>query len=85
MRRLADLSTPCALLGASQDIRPNWPIQQLAELLPKGRYREIQGAGHYPWLTHYDATSSAVNEALDYVESINASLTDPGSRSRGPG
>ena len=47
-RRLADLTMPVSLLGAGMDIRPNWPMRQLAELLPHGRYREIPGAGHYP-------------------------------------
>ena len=70
LRQLADLAIPCVLLGAERDIRPTWPLRQLAELIPRGRYAEIQGGGHFPWLTHAAGVDAALNEALDYVGSV---------------
>jgi proline iminopeptidase len=52
LREIADLPVPAVFINAGKDIRPNWPTQQLAELLPNGEYAEIAGAAHHIWLTH---------------------------------
>jgi proline iminopeptidase len=66
-RELADLQLPCVFINASEDIRPNWPTQQLAELIPNGRYVEIEGAAHFIWLTHAQELRAALREAIGYV------------------
>jgi pimeloyl-ACP methyl ester carboxylesterase len=40
------------VIAGSEDIRPDWPARQIAELVPHGRFESIAGAGHVPWLTH---------------------------------
>ena len=37
-RRLADCRVPVHLVAAGDDIRPSWPLQQLAAPLPAGRF-----------------------------------------------
>jgi proline iminopeptidase len=54
LRELANIKVPAVFINAAADIRPNWPTMQLANLLPRGRYIEIPGAGHNIWLSHSD-------------------------------
>ncbi len=51
-RRLADTAVPMTFLAAGLDIRPDWPLRQLAALVPGGRFREIDGVPHNFWSTH---------------------------------
>ena len=51
-REIADLQIPATFINGGKDIRPNWPTEQLASLIPKGRYIEIPDAAHMIWLTH---------------------------------
>jgi proline iminopeptidase len=52
LRRIADIDTPFFAVQGSDDIRPNWPVEQLAHLIPRARIEIIDGAGHNLWLTH---------------------------------
>jgi proline iminopeptidase len=65
LRELSQLDIPACFIVAGNDIRPNWPIQQTAALLPHGRYHEIAGAGHYVWLSHAAKLQAAIVQALD--------------------
>jgi proline iminopeptidase len=76
LRELADLTLPCVFINASEDIRPNWPTQQLAELLPAARYVEISGAAHTIWLTHAEALEGCLHEALRYIVSFGTDTSD---------
>ena len=51
-REIADLKIPGTFINCGRDIRPNWPTQQLAALMPHGAYVEIAGTAHNLWLTH---------------------------------
>ncbi|MDQ3691248.1 MAG: alpha/beta hydrolase [Chloroflexota bacterium] len=52
LRRLADLATPYLAVIGSDDVRPSWPVEQVAALLPRGEVVVLEGAGHSPWWTH---------------------------------
>lgn len=52
LKDIADIRVPAVFINAGRDIRPNWPTQQLAALIPKGEYIEIPEAAHWIWLTH---------------------------------
>lgn len=52
LRRLSELPVPLLAIHGSDDIRPGWPMQQLAELVPRGAFVELAGAGHMPWTIH---------------------------------
>jgi proline iminopeptidase len=67
---LATLPLPCVFINAAEDIRPNWPAQQLAELIPHGQYIEIAGAAHYVWLTHAPQLQLAMRQALVDIGTI---------------
>jgi len=70
-RDLADLEVPCVFINATEDIRPNWPTQQLAALIPKARYAEVKGAAHMIWLTHAAELQAQLRDALAYILSVD--------------
>ena len=70
-RELADIRLPCVFINAAEDIRPNWPTRQLAELIPRGRYVEIEGAAHFIWITHAVELRSALRDAVGYVSTAD--------------
>ncbi|MFN2419333.1 MAG: alpha/beta fold hydrolase [Candidatus Limnocylindria bacterium] len=49
LRRLA---TPYLAVVGSDEVRPSWPVEQVAALVPRGEVVLIEGAGHCPWWTH---------------------------------
>lgn len=61
-RDLAELPTPFTFIYGSEDIRPSWAVEQVADLLPRGTYREIDGAAHTIWLTHHYALRSVMRQ-----------------------
>jgi proline iminopeptidase len=52
LRELSELTVPALFVYGSDDIRPSWPIQQVANLLPNARWELLHGAAHNLWLTH---------------------------------
>lgn len=66
-RELGELQVPCVFINAAEDIRPNWPTQQLAELIPKARYREIAGATHTIWLIHAEELQAELRDAITAI------------------
>lgn len=62
LRRIADLAIPAIFLFGDLDIRPSWPIQQLAELLPRGKFVSITGASHAIWLSHAECLKSHLRD-----------------------
>jgi proline iminopeptidase len=51
-RRLADSAVPMTFVAAAEDIRPDWPLRQLAALVPRGVFLEITRVPHNFWSTH---------------------------------
>ena len=51
-RRLADCQVPMTMVAAERDIRPSWPLRQLAALVPEGDFVEVPEVPHDFWATH---------------------------------
>jgi proline iminopeptidase len=66
-RGLADCEVPMHFLAAGDDIRPSWPLAQLAELLPHGTFSIVPGVPHDFWSTHPAVWRKTVTDALDLV------------------
>ena len=71
LRRIADTEIPATFINGAQDIRPNWPTRQLADLLPNGRYVEVDGAAHAIWLTHASELRAALRCAIEGIRTAN--------------
>ena len=50
-RRLADSTVAMTFIAAQNDIRPSWPLRQLAALIPRGEFEEVPGVAHNLWAT----------------------------------
>jgi proline iminopeptidase len=51
-RALADSPVPMSFIAAGNDIRPSWPLQQLAALVPAGTFEVVPDVPHDFWSTH---------------------------------
>ena len=52
LKALAHLDRPALFAYGERDIRPSWPIEQVAQLLPNATFHMIAGADHHIWVTH---------------------------------
>lgn len=59
-RDLADTAVPMTFLAAGKDIRPSWPLAQLAALVPHGRFETVLDVPHDFWLTHPDVWRTVI-------------------------
>lgn len=60
---LGDLRMPCCLLGGVRDsLVPIAALQQLHARYPQLTLREIEGAGHAPFISHPDRTATLLKE-----------------------
>ena len=65
LRRIADLAVPALIVTGSEEIRPDWPLRQLAHLLPNARFESIEGAEHHLELTRPDELRRLLRGFLD--------------------
>jgi proline iminopeptidase len=64
LRDIARLPMPYTAVIGSLDIRPAWPVAQVASLAPRGQLVVINGAGHEPWRTHPTEVARALAPQL---------------------
>jgi proline iminopeptidase len=62
-RGLADCEVPMHFIAAGADIRPYWPLAQLAALVPRGRFSTVAGVPHDFWSTHPELWIRTVTNA----------------------
>jgi proline iminopeptidase len=62
-RNLADCPVPMTVIAAEHDIRPSWPLRQLAALVPRADFIEVAGVPHDLWSTHPQTWVDVVSEA----------------------
>lgn len=63
LRRLADCTVPMEFIAAADDIRPNWPLRQLAVLVPHGTLAVADGVVHDFWATAPDRWVDVTSDA----------------------
>ncbi|MBB6629228.1 alpha/beta hydrolase [Nocardioides sp. KIGAM211] len=62
-RGLADCDVPMRFIAAEHDIRPSWPLAQLAALVRHGSFETVPGVPHDFWSTHPDVWRATVARA----------------------
>jgi proline iminopeptidase len=60
LKEIAHLDRPALFLYGDQDIRPSWPMEQVAQLLPNASFEMIAGADHHIWVTHAEELRMAL-------------------------
>lgn len=67
-KELAHLDKSGLFLYGEQDIRPRWPIEQVAALLPNAHFSLIVGADHHIWFSHAGELQQSLR---DFVQSLS--------------
>jgi proline iminopeptidase len=58
LRSISRLTVPALFVYGGRDIRPRWPVEQVARLMPNARFELIEGAEHVTWFSHPDELKS---------------------------
>ena len=64
LKELAQFATPTLFVYGKQDIRPSWPEEQLAHLLPNATLDLLPDAPHSIWLTHPNELKASLRRFL---------------------
>ena len=62
---ISRLRVPALFVYGDQDIRPSWPIKQVAQLIPHARFELIEGAEHVIWFSHREELRRLLREFVD--------------------
>jgi proline iminopeptidase len=62
-RGLGECEVPMHFIAAGDDIRPSWPLAQLAALVPHGRFSTVPGVPHDFWSTDPEVWTRTVASA----------------------
>jgi proline iminopeptidase len=61
------MNMPALFVAAENDIRPSWPSEQLARLIPHAHFVMVENAAHYIWL---DNANGLRRVLLDYLREV---------------
>jgi proline iminopeptidase len=64
-REIANLDVPFLAVMGERDIRPDWPVRQMVEMLPSASFVAIPGAPHDLWYTHTGELRDLIVTFLD--------------------
>jgi proline iminopeptidase len=67
LKRLVDMAIPMLAVAGGRDIRPSWPAEQIANVMPNAGYVLLPEAGHHLWFTHAEALGAVVRGFLQSV------------------
>jgi proline iminopeptidase len=68
-RDVAALTMPALFLYGEDDVRPSWPVEQIAALMPHARFVPVARAGHSLYLTHPGVVHEHSSAFLGALES----------------
>ena len=66
-RTISRLRVPALFVYGDKDIRPSWPFEQLANLLPNAHFESIEGAEHVFWFSHPNELKSILRDFVDDI------------------
>jgi len=58
LKSISRLTVPALFVYGDRDIRPSWPVEQVARLMPDARFELIEGAEHVAWFSHHEELKS---------------------------
>lgn len=58
LKDISKLAMPALFVCVDKDIRPNWPVEQVANLMPNAHFELIEGAEHVIWFSHSNELKS---------------------------
>ena len=63
--KISRLRVPALFVYGERDIRPRWPTEQIAHLMPNARFELISGAEHVIWSTHENELRGLLREFVE--------------------
>ena len=76
LRTISRLRVPALFVYGDKDIRPSWPVEQVANLMPNARFEFIGGAEHVIWYSHPNELKSILRKFVDDMKR-NELLMEP--------
>ncbi len=67
LKQIAHLDRPALFVYGERDIRPSWPVEQVAQLLPNAAFYMIAGADHHIWVTHPEQLKAAIRAFVQQI------------------
>jgi proline iminopeptidase len=71
LNEVAHLDRPTLFLYGEQDIRPSWPIEQVAQLLPNASFQMIAGADHHIWVTYPEEMQAPLRDFVEQIAQVD--------------
>jgi proline iminopeptidase len=71
LKEIALMCRPALFLYGDQDIRPSWPMEQVAQLLPDASFQMIEGADHHLWVTHAEAMRAPLRDFVQQLAQVS--------------
>ena len=65
LRTISRLRVPALFVYGDKDIRPSWPVEQVANLMPNAHLEFIEGAEHIIWFSHPNELESILRNFVD--------------------
>ncbi|MBB4826427.1 proline iminopeptidase [Sporosarcina luteola] len=65
LKEISEVEIPSLFIFAENDIRPSWSIKQISNLISDSSYIEIEGAGHYIWLSEKDKLGEVLRSFIN--------------------
>ena len=67
LRAIAELEIPELFVYGAGDIRPSWPVGQVAHLMPDARFELIDEAEHVIWFSRTNELRSLLRSFVDDI------------------
>lgn len=66
---ISRLRVPALFVYGERDIRPSWPVEQIARLMPAAHFDLIEGAEHVVWFSHDNELRMLLREFVRTIAS----------------
>jgi len=70
LARIAKLEMPALFVYGKNDIRPSWPIEQVATLLPNAELILFNEADHHLWQTSEEEKQLLKNNLSNFIQKV---------------
>jgi proline iminopeptidase len=74
LRTISRLRVPALIVYGDKDIRPSWPVEQVANLLSNAHFELIEGAEHVIWFSHPNELRSILRNYIDDIRRKELSI-----------
>jgi proline iminopeptidase len=67
LKAISRLTVPALFVYGDRDIRPRWPVEQVARLMPNARFELIEEAEHVIWFSRPEELKSLLRTFIGDV------------------